>query len=652
MMNKKELEAIALQICEDHKSVIMTKREFINALGCEKRTSGNLVYIDDWLQSHNLTTHPDYSEGLIDENMELVFKYEIKSNSFQLYHLYIDKYKNLKDFDVDFYDTEHLCCFIGLNGSGKSNVLEAISAIFYSLYHIATLADGYRKYQCEFSYVIKYVLNGDFYEISNGRLRDGRKITLEMLPKNIIASYSGEDTRLWKKYYKPMYERYCSRMTAIQGFAPPSMFYISKYEWAIALLTLLYSEDIDVKQFVQSILNTDKCRIYFDYDVTNIKKWEGTADIEALIEKLREYRDFTIETFRDLINSISFIDQASTLFYYLYKLSTESESQVIRKVYIEFGENWTVDDLSEGEKKMIIANTVIHILSTKDSLCLFDEPDSHIHVGRKEELARLFDTENRYSVVTTHSPVLLKKIDDESIRVLKSGHIESMEKLQQINVLSGGEINYIDGTFILNSKKILVVEGKFDDKYLKKAIGVFAKKDAKYNKLYDITIFSANSASAAETVYNQILEPCINNIEQLVFLFDYDDGGWKDGWVKIRAIHDKNSKIIPLFYQDSYSSTLYPTSDIDVENANGSKCIKNENSFIVEDLFSEDSYTLLISPVISARKHKDFRKLPFGKKGTAGAIKEHIEKNYNTFKDEWYEGFKPVLDKLIEVFNL
>ena len=118
-MNSKDLETIALQICESRKSVKMTKREFINALGCEKRTSGNVGYINNWLSAHNLITEPDYSTGYIDDNTELCFKYDVKSKSFQLYHLQIDKYKNLENFDVDFYDTEHFCCFIGLNGSGK-----------------------------------------------------------------------------------------------------------------------------------------------------------------------------------------------------------------------------------------------------------------------------------------------------------------------------------------------------------------------------------------------------------------------------------------------------------------------------------------------------------------------------------------------------
>ena len=651
-MNITDLNNIAKDIRETKNERKLSKREFVNAFNCEKRTSGNCSYIDRWLDDNDLITFPDYKNGWMDEQTSLKYRYKIKSNNFQLYYVSVKGYKNLIDFSVDLEPTNNYCCFIGLNGSGKSNVLEAISHIFYSLYHIATLPNGYKNYQCKFKYTIRYILNGSLFEISDGRLKDGSKITREVLPKNIIASYSGEDTRLWKECYKPLYEKYCSKMVATPGFVPPFMFYLSRYEWEISLLTLLYSEDIDVVKFIEDLINDSQCKISFDYNTSNIKKWEGT-DIEAFVDKIRGQSEYTIDSFRDAINDISFIDQASTLFYCLYKCRTEGECQIIKKINIEFSNKGSMDGLSEGEKKLINANVIIHVLSTQDSLCLFDEPDAHIHIGKQKKLRELIDTTNRYSLVTTHSPVFLDLLyNDCNIRYMDYGKAENIDKLKQINALSEGGINYFEGAFILSSKKILVVEGKYDDRYLKKAINVFANIDEKYKKLNNITIFSANSAGAAEVLYNQILRPCMSKIEKVVFLFDYDDGGWKDGWKKIETIHTENSKVCPMFYQDDYYSASYPTLESDIEKANGSKCIKNENSFMVEDLFSEDSYYKFILPVISARKHKDFRKLAYGKKGTAGAIKEYIEKNYNDFDDNCYDGFKPVLDKLMDVFDL
>lgn len=632
-MKKIDLEVIATQICNDYKPVVMTKRDFIYALGCEKRTSGNIRYINNWLREHCLTTNPDYSTGWIDENIELNFKYEITSKSFKLYYLHIDKYKNLEDFDVSFYDTKQFCCFIGLNGSGKSNVLEAISAIFYSLYHIATLKDGYKKYPCLFSYTIRYVLNGKFYDISNGFLKDGRKLTIEMLPKNIIASYSGEDTRLWKSYYKPIYERYCSRMTATQGFAPPFMFYISKYEWSIALLTLLYSEDIDVVAFIRSLLGAKACEISFEYNVSNIKKWEGTTDVEALIEKLREKKTYTVESFREVINDISFIDQPSTLFYYLYKLSTESESQVIRKINVIFANSGTVEDLSEGEKKMIIANTVIHVLSTQDSLCLFDEPDSHIHVGRKEELGILFNTENRYSIVTTHSPVFLKKVKDENVRPLKSGHIENIEKLQQIKELSCGLINYFDGTLLLSSNNpLILVEGVGDVNYLRKAIDLLSKDHEDYlNISWDILFMGGADDNAKQFVDK--LRPNINEKRKVVVIFDRDESGAS---AMKKLGFSGNREDYKTYKDNNWHFLMLPKT-------------KEHTSidFTIEDYFSLD-YKKKVAITKIEESGGFFKKLP---KDLRQKVKDTLGNRLEDYAPNDMAGFSVLIDKILSILD-
>ena len=640
-MKKIDLENIASQICNDYKPVVMTKREFIYALGCEKRTSGNVRYINDWLNKHNLTTYSDYSTGWIDESMELSFKYEITTNSFKLYHLHIDKYKNLEDFDVNFYKSNHFCCFIGLNGSGKSNVLEAISLIFFSLYHIVTLKDGAKKYPCKFKYTIQYILDGNFYEITDGKLKNGGKITLDILPKNIIASYTGEDTRLWKECYKPLYEKYCSKMVATPGFRPPFMFYLSRYEWEISLLTLLYSEDIDVVKFIKELTEDSDCKISFEYNTSNIRKWEGT-EIEGFVDKLREKNVYTVESFREIINDISFIDQASTLFYCLYKCRTDGDNQIIKRINIEFAKKGSIEGLSEGEKKLINANVVMHILSSKDSLCLFDEPDAHIHIGKQRKLRNLIDTANRYSIVTTHSPVFLDILyNDDNIRYMDNGKVLNVDKLKHISTLSDGEINYFEGAFILSSKKILITEGKYDGKYLKKAIEVFSKKFPKYLKLNEIAIIQAGGASNSIELFNETLKQVLPNIEKLVFLYDYDKGGFDDGWKKIDAIKGADGKIIPLFYQIDYnmSYTTKPNED-------------KSNTVLVEDLFSEESYKKVVEIVQRGKTHKDFRCIKFAEgKSTSEAIKRYIEKNYQSFENEWFEHFQPVLEKLLDVFE-
>lgn len=246
--------------------------------------------------------------------------------------------------------------------------------------------------------------------------------------------------------------------------------------------------------------------------------------------------------------------------------------------------------------------------------------------------------------MTTHSPMFLNKrwdgYIDNNIFYMREGRIENSDPLKHLSELSNNELDFFEGSFILSSKKILVVEGKYDDKYLAKAISVFSKKDSKYSLLNDVAIYSANSASGAEVIYNQIFKPCISKIEKLVFIFDYDKGGFQDGWDKVNQIKDAGEKVVPLFYQHDYK-TLYTTEP------------KLSDTVMVEDFFSKDSYTSVVAKV-HVDTHKAFRLIQWdnGIKGTANAIKNYIEKHYESFEDNWYDGFKPVLDKLLDVFVL
>lgn len=631
-MTLEELNTIAQKIQADQTPVSMTKREFINALGCVKRTTGNVRYINEFLDRNNLVTIPNYIDGWIDEEIKLSFKFEIKSNNFQLYSLSIDKYKNLIDLIIDFQKTNNYCCLIGLNGSGKSNVIEAISAIFYSLYHIATLTDGLKKYPCEFKYTISYILNGNYISIENGRLQNGSKLTTDFLPKNIIVSYSGEDTRLWKKYYKPIYEKYCTKLTSTPGFIPPFLFNISKYQWELSLLILLYSEDTDVVKFVQTLTKNNECKISFEYKVSNLKKWEGT-EIEALLEKLRESENYSVEEFRKVIDSINFIDQPSTLFYYLYKCSTESESQVITKINLKFKDYGNVDGLSEGEKKMIIANTMIHILSSKDSLCMFDEPDSHIHVTRKSELLQLINTDNRYNIVTTHSPIFVNLMNSENVRHIVNGKVENSNRLKQITDLAGNSINFFEGAFILSAPFTLIVEGTFDIKYLKKAIDIFTKKDIKYEKLKELAYIPMGSAGNTDSFFNDIIINLLPNAKKIIYLFDYDKAGL-EGWTKIEKLKHTHTKLENIFYQEDYT-TIYPTNKV-------------TNPYFVEDMFDESVYDDIIKELHLKHKFNEYKVI---KGSTCDKIKNKIETHYQTFDDNCYQKFEPLLIKLLQILE-
>lgn len=54
----------------------------------------------------------------------------------RLKKLRIDGFKNLNNFTIDFESKDGITVLIGNNASGKSNILEAISAIFANIHNL------------------------------------------------------------------------------------------------------------------------------------------------------------------------------------------------------------------------------------------------------------------------------------------------------------------------------------------------------------------------------------------------------------------------------------------------------------------------------------------------------------------------------------
>src|SRR5690554_5790992 len=107
------------------------------------------------------------------------------------------RFKNLENFEIDFSNKEGITVLIGNNGSGKSNILEAISSVFAGLYD--------NKYNPSFNYELTYTKdtynvqvkfeNGTYETKVNGT---DTALKSEHLPSQLISSYSGEESRLWE----------------------------------------------------------------------------------------------------------------------------------------------------------------------------------------------------------------------------------------------------------------------------------------------------------------------------------------------------------------------------------------------------------------------------------------------------------------------
>lgn len=560
-----------------------------------------------------------------------------------------DNYKNLaKEFSFE--QANDYVALIGLNGSGKSNLLEAISLLFA---HTMGIEIDFPFAQ----YRLTYDIRGHRVDITEGDSLANGTISEENLPSSLIACYSGEDNRLWNSGFERYYVDFFNK--AIRGGEyKPKVLYINKYCWKIAFLSLLFSEKDEVKSFISDKLHIDTDSVYvhfFTKDGANPQPHDASnwysrvsakyPNTQILVNDLKSNEDVDL-------NCIKYpgLTPDQIVFYYLYFLHMPDKQgslgleadKVVEKIEISIN-GYDFDDLSEGEKKLILIECITKVLGDENSLVLLDEPDAHTHIAMKKDLLKLISEFEGQTIMTTHSPMFLNKrwdgFDENNIFYMHDGKIEDTEPLKHLAELTDNEIDYFEGSFILSSKKILVTEGTYDGLYLIQAVSFFENDDAKYSKLRNIAIVYSGGTGNALSFYEQILKDTSDYHDKIVYLFDYDKAGLK-GWKSINGINDP--KVTPIFYQEDYSIAL----NTNVPDDN----IAPKDTIMVEDLFDSHSYESKVKVVHDMNTHRDFRCNTQGR--TTEAIKSYIEKNYKTFKPEWFLGFKPTLDKLLEVFDL
>ena len=111
----------------------------------------------------------------------------------QLISLWVEDFKNLKNFTINFENQENLSIIIGNNGSGKSNILELLSGIFGELYA------SRQTHIIRTQYSLKYKINNKLVEISKNST-SSTCAGIKILAFNI--KYKVDDAIKYKKYLK------------------------------------------------------------------------------------------------------------------------------------------------------------------------------------------------------------------------------------------------------------------------------------------------------------------------------------------------------------------------------------------------------------------------------------------------------------------
>ncbi len=509
----------------------------------------------------------------------------------KLEKLQLKGFKNLVGrgnlFKLDFVNNSNSTVLIGSNGSGKSNVIEAISSIFNSLFRkdINSLTfefDLYYsvndiKYRISKKEVIKYRKqnrgNATYTEIDPNEFYESHS-----LPEQVIALYSGEETRLWETYYKDYYLQHnddvIHRRKTVDNEA--KLLFINKYYWDIALLTLFISEinidDIldnyflDSVEFQININNLNKFKaesynevvsfidnFYFDKDGHRIS---DTNSIK--IEKDDFINRFDGETHKRLFNLLC-----------VAKLPKVDDNRLIDDIKLNFSNDISASDFSEGEKKKILLKLILASLAEDNTLVLLDEPDSHIHVAHKKQIKEMIENSQAEIVLTTHSPTLMN-IYNEQLVYLENGKLQGKARAEILKEISGDSMSLAEQQIVLNSTNdILLVEGKLDIIFIQEAL----KRLDEYSVLQDMILIPTGGASGLRLFIDKFTAKDNQNI---IAILDNDKAGKdevkailtdndyrvtldRDGYVKIDEL--KNTYLLLLPKPENVTNSQYEIED-------------------------------------------------------------------------------------------
>ncbi|MFA6143370.1 MAG: AAA family ATPase [Sulfurimonas sp.] len=558
----------------------------------------------------------------------------------KLKHLKIKDFKNLTGIDgwftLDFTNKEGVTVLIGNNGSGKSNVLEAISSIFIGLYKIGT-----PQRKPTFSYAIEYSIGTDTVtdvkiELINGTygfyINDVKVLKKDFiewadkwLPSKIIASYSGEEIRLWNTYYKHSYSDFITSLknNELRHLPEQKLFYIDGTYWNEALLVFLCSELQSNTRFVLNnlgILSVEN--IEFQFNKTNIARYPSNI-ITEFVKRLNPDNTESISISLDALKNLS-----EGYEYELFiKLISSSQSELITSIKINFNDSLTTEDLSEGQKKQILIRAILEFIADRSTLVLLDEPDSHIHVANKVQFKNLLEEyEYKNLILTSHSPTLMNVFESHLV-YLENGQVKGSEKAEILKEISGDTMSDAQRQILLNSNTdILIVEGKTDEKYITTALEKLKTIEDRYNNLDFNFLYMGGSDS--ENLKKLIEQFPPKGNQTIIAFFDNDGAGY--GCIQKAFEYTSQKQDFTRSIENGIHICIYPKKDG-----------FTKSDFEIEDYFKIDTC-------------RDFM---FDNFETFQDTKKKFKKNdfaefCPSLDVEEFKGFKKIFDLILDIKGL
>ncbi|AFY28906.1 AAA family ATPase [Cyanobium gracile] len=356
--------------------------------------------------------------------------------------LWIDEYKNLRDLTINFSQDHLITVLIGRNGTGKSNVLEALTVIFRDLltnekiptikYRIAYEirdrwmfidADPHRKVSYKAKTIRKsdqqkpYPVGASFDDLGGAPISRSKLVgeKSEHLPQFLFGYYSGENKRIKPLFY-PYLRGYDFKLRGGINPGPKRMFFAEPVHSNFVLLTFIVNNKRQTEDFLQkrlgleeggieSVLFVLKQPYWYKKNAADGDKrfWNSRGIVRDFLARLYELslapirirrrevyslgRSRTLEylyLFLKDIDALKELSKEKTFAEFFRDLESTHVSDLIDEVRIRIklkknDGSVTFRELSEGEQQLLTVLGLLQFTSAEESLFLLDEPDTHLN---------------------------------------------------------------------------------------------------------------------------------------------------------------------------------------------------------------------------------------------------------------------------------
>jgi predicted ATPase len=381
----------------------------------------------------------------------------------RLHKIYIEEFKNLRRFEMDFDKESRFCILVGQNGAGKSNLLEAIVLVFRNLDLGEPPPFAYRlTYECRNKII---ALDADPTRVGRDMVRatgvDGVLFKLDPaihLPGYVFGYYSGPSHRMEEHFIKHQRKFY---KALLRGEDRPMrrLFYAQALHGQFVLLAFYLRTDDKLQAFLRDHLRIEGLDsvlfVLHKPDWADAKSeglpdfWHATGTVRALLDRLyaRALAPLRLETSA----VTSFRKQSAKIEHvYLYLPEQECLSQLaasyssapeffkaLESTYISdlLGEARanvsvkgvdgaiTFRELSEGEQQLLMVLGLLRFTREEESLFLLDEPDTHLNPRWSIEYIDLLDkiAESDAScqlLISTHNPMVVSALTRQQVRIM------------------------------------------------------------------------------------------------------------------------------------------------------------------------------------------------------------------------------------------